>query len=173
MFQPKNNKRLSKLKRGISPLIATVLLLGFVVAGASVAFIWGKNFVSQTAQKEGSISQAELTCQKVIISIEQTNEKFILTNMGSSNIDGLIIAKRDGGKTVTKCPQDEQDLQAHPQARYCPELPIISGTNREIHDDFISKIKDDTTEIVPVVLPKGAPWSKSVPCTDKSKTIQF
>ena len=38
-------------KRGISPLIATVLIVGFTVALAAVIFTWGINFTKDTTER--------------------------------------------------------------------------------------------------------------------------
>lgn len=79
-------------KKGISPLIATVLLIGFVVAVAAVVMLWGKGFVKERAEKEGALSQAQLECNLIEIEI---NDDLSVTNIGSRTIDGFII--RNGG----------------------------------------------------------------------------
>lgn len=87
-------------KRGISPLIATVLLIGFVVAVGAVVMIWGKGFITERAQKEGALSQAQLDCNLVEIDLEGD----YIVNTGSITIGGFIIR----GNGVSK---DKEDLE--------------------------------------------------------------
>ena len=54
------NKRVNK--RGISPLIATVLLIAFAVALGAVVMNWGKNYVMTTATDAQRSGQAKQKC---------------------------------------------------------------------------------------------------------------
>lgn len=83
-------------KRGVSPLIATVLLISFAVALGSVVLNWGRNL---------DISKPGDMCSAVSIKIRNINAfeacysgsgqnmyiKFILDNPGSVDVDGLAI----------------------------------------------------------------------------------
>ena len=40
-------------KRGLSPVIATVLLVGIALVLASIVFLWAKNFIGEAVTKEG------------------------------------------------------------------------------------------------------------------------
>lgn len=55
-------KRFNKTKRGISPLIATVLLIGFVVAAFGVVMLWTRGFVEELQEKRGAEGTARLDC---------------------------------------------------------------------------------------------------------------
>ncbi len=83
-------------KRGVSPLIATVLLISFAVALGSVVLNWGRNL---------DISKPSDKCAGVDIKIRNINNaqvcysgsgsdtyiNFIIDNTGSTDIDGLGI----------------------------------------------------------------------------------
>ena len=83
-------------KKGVSPLIATILLIAFAVALGSVIMNWGLNF---NIGKENDI------CGKVGIKIRSLDAaevcysglgvngyiNFILDNIGSSDVNGLSI----------------------------------------------------------------------------------
>jgi len=83
-------------KRGVSPLIATVLLISFAVALGSVVLNWGKNL---------DISKPGDSCSGAAITIRNIGERevcysgsgsgafinFILDNSGSADIAGLGI----------------------------------------------------------------------------------
>ncbi|MFH1133789.1 MAG: archaellin/type IV pilin N-terminal domain-containing protein [Nanoarchaeota archaeon] len=49
-------------KRGVSPLIATVLLIAFAVALGAVVMSWGKNYVEGQAKNVEDKSDREITC---------------------------------------------------------------------------------------------------------------
>lgn len=51
-------------KRGISPLIATILLIGFTVALAAIIFSWGNTFIRGTKESTESMVQKEISCSK-------------------------------------------------------------------------------------------------------------
>ena len=97
-------------KRGISPLIATVLIIGFTVALGSVILVWGGDFV-RTLQ-EGSDITAEKAegCTATtldVTNIEQTAPNklnFLLENTGQSDIQSVIVRLTGdkGASSVTK-----------------------------------------------------------------------
>ena len=49
-------------KRGVSPLIATVLLIAFAVALGAVVMNWGSNFVKQQTQRAEDTTNTKLGC---------------------------------------------------------------------------------------------------------------
>src|SRR3989344_8940696 len=82
-------------KKGVSPLIATVLLISFAVALGAVVMNWGRNI---------DISKPDDKCTGVEIKSRKTDYEvcflgsgsdayinFILDNTGSVDIDGLSI----------------------------------------------------------------------------------
>lgn len=66
-------KHIFKNKQGISPLIATVLLIAFAVALGAVVMNWGKNYVTQTAMSAQQSGQAKQKCTN-------TNMKFVVVS---------------------------------------------------------------------------------------------
>ncbi len=52
-------------KKAVSPLIATVLIIGFTVALAAVVITWGSRFVQQTQEEVDITSQIGLACSKL------------------------------------------------------------------------------------------------------------
>ena len=87
-----------KGKKGLSPLIATVVLIAFAVALGAVVMSWGKTYVSNA----GLVSPKG--CSGVSIGIKEVNGaaqlkvtgsgdsgriEVILENLGSTNIEGL------------------------------------------------------------------------------------
>ena len=62
-------------KRGISPLIASVLLIGFTIAIVAMIFIWWGDFVKQKTINEGLKNDAERACMnEVEIDVKSAKE---------------------------------------------------------------------------------------------------
>jgi len=97
-------------KRGISPLIATVLLIGFTIVIVSMVFIWWGDVVKQQAIKEGLRSDAQRACMEhvkiEVKSAQETNEGLEVTinNKGSQLLRMVRFRiKTSGGEfTITK-----------------------------------------------------------------------
>lgn len=129
-------------KRGISPLIASILLIGFAIAVAVIVFTWGKGYVTETAEKEGSLSQAQLECNQVEIEITEEGK---VMNTGGVEIKGFLVRDKDGS------PIAGIDLST-----------TILGVSE------ISEFKLSPGEqVIPCVRPEGA-GAPLVPCSDKA-----
>ena len=50
------------MKKGLSPLIATVLLIGITISLASLVMVWGQALFKQTTEDTGKSAQAEINC---------------------------------------------------------------------------------------------------------------
>lgn len=90
----KRNQNLGK--KGVSPLIATVLLISLVIILIVTVIFWVKGFVNERISKEGALADAELKCTEVNLdlkNIETSNNNLIveLTNTGSEDIAGIIF----------------------------------------------------------------------------------
>ena len=56
-------------KKGISPLIATVLLIGFVIAVILLIVLWGKNYIEELAEKRGALAEKQQECLQVELDV--------------------------------------------------------------------------------------------------------
>ena len=57
-------------KRGISPLIATVLIIGFTIVLAAIAITWGTNLFKKTQEGTANSTDISLACTEVIGSLD-------------------------------------------------------------------------------------------------------
>ena len=69
-------------KRGVSPLIATVLIIGFTVALAAIIFTWGSSFVKDTTEQTSQNARSSLSCTLINYDAEFNNDCsfFIISN---------------------------------------------------------------------------------------------
>jgi flagellin-like protein len=82
-----------KSKKGVSPLIATVLLIGFAVALAAVVMTWGLGFIEQTADTTEKQTTNTLICASDLdfrIS-DVTPTSITVDNRGKIDIVSLIF----------------------------------------------------------------------------------
>lgn len=128
-------------KRGISPLIATILLIGFAIAIAAVVFTWGRGYITETAEKEGSLSQAQLECNQVEIEITEEGK---VMNTGGVEIKGFLVRDKDGAAIDDK--------------KYSYGLGVSEISEFDLDPGY---------QIIPCVRPEGA-GAPLVPCSDKA-----
>ena len=82
-------------KKGISPLIATVLLIGFAVALAAVVMTWGLDFIKSTADATESQTQNTLICASdlsfAISDVNPSEGSVTVDNRGLVDITSVIF----------------------------------------------------------------------------------
>lgn len=95
-------------KKGISPLVATVLLVGFTLALAIVVWMWAGGFLEERAQKAGKIANAEISCITdvgfSVIESCKSNNKLTITveNRKSEPLNGFTLRIEDGDNFEVK-----------------------------------------------------------------------
>jgi len=84
-----------KNKRGISPLIATVLLIGFAVALAAVVMTWGLDFIKSTADTTEQQTENTLICATelsfAISNVDLNAGTVTVDNRGQVDINSLAF----------------------------------------------------------------------------------
>ena len=87
-------------KKGISPLIATVLLIGFTVALGVMVYLWLSGTLSLQAKKgdvqcgPNDIAELEFTVPSCIVNNNELTLQ--VSNQGKKRIDGFWIAMENG-----------------------------------------------------------------------------
>ncbi len=87
-------------KKGISPLIATVLIVGLTIAMATAVMFWGRNLV-ESFQKDSELTAAtQLACSQSVglkvktLCYDGTNIKISLENTNQQEISGFNLRLR-------------------------------------------------------------------------------
>ena len=91
-------KRLKK--KGISPVVATTLLIAIVVIIGLIIFLWMRNLVGDYGEKFGK--NIELVCEEVVLGADYSEGWIYITNDGYVPVFklNLKIEEAGGYKTI-------------------------------------------------------------------------
>lgn len=157
-----------RFKKGVSPLIATVLLIAFAVSLGAVVMNWGRGYVEATAENAETQSAEKISCSMdTSIGIVQVGNKqklcidnetvpgpnlylnFTLVNTGSVDLEGVQITEIFGNKqpNVTSVKADDSISKS---GLYYDSVTLESDIVDEGDFDQLEQI-----EIAPIILVKG------------------
>lgn len=93
-------KRGSISKKGISPVVATILLVAMVIVIALIIFLWFRGIVGDYGEKFGK--NVELVCEDVKIDASYSSGTLFITNDGNVPVFkmNLIMSKPGSHQTV-------------------------------------------------------------------------
>ena len=146
-------------KRGISPLIATVLLIGFTITIAAILMIWGGNLVKERAEKISARTEAQTSCTaKVEIGLNSakcdTTEEIVkisVENKGSDIINAFRARINYDGDSETTTTYN----LLNPTSQTSLKVEYTKGTPKSV-----------------IVFPVLNKQSLSYTCSEKSKEIE-
>ena len=82
-------------KKGISPVVATILLVAIVIVIALIIFLWLRNVVGDYGEKFGK--NIELICEEVHLAASYSSPTLYLTNDGNVPVFKINVKiKREG-----------------------------------------------------------------------------
>lgn len=88
-------------KRGISPVVATVLLIALTIVLAGIVFLWARGFVSEQVEKSGK--PIDSICKEVVFDISKNGDSFDISNRGNVNIFSLDVKQiYSNGNSIVK-----------------------------------------------------------------------
>ncbi len=142
-------------KKGISPLIATILLVGLVMVLGLIFFLFVKKQIAAQTEKVDCGAQEAITVDITADCTKTDSTTTVnLKNIGKETIDGLRIVCTSGNEatspppTLINCKEGEDCPVSYNLG--CETIEILPGV-----------VKEDN---------KGNP--RFILCTDKSVTVQ-
>jgi len=96
-----------KNKKGISPLIATVLIIGFTIVLAALVITWGTKLFKSTVEQTGKTAEYSRICSTSVnieytASVSGSDTKIVASNKASQGVEGfLFVAKNSDGTNAT------------------------------------------------------------------------
>ena len=134
-------------KKGISPVIATVLLIAIVVVLALIIFLWARGFVSETIIKEGQ--NVKYACEDVVLEAEYDGYYLDIVNSGNVPVYQLDVKGVIDGEKETL----EDD-----EFNYGLSIGQSASLDLSFYEEY------DSLEIYPVLLGDASSSKKSSIC---------
>lgn len=85
-------------RNGLSPVVATVLLIGIVIVLALIIYLWARGFVSESVEKFGRA--VELSCDDVVFDAEIFGSELEVINRANVPIYGFEVKEIEEGNIV-------------------------------------------------------------------------
>ena len=143
-------------KRGVTPVIATVLLISIVIVLASIVFLWAQGFVNEGTEKFGE--PIERACDSVSfeaqVYLEDSGDYTLeVNNRANVPLYGFNI------KLI-----GEGDIRVH------KTLPQTINVGDSVKITLLSSDLNDAEDllIVPVLLGEDGERSETFPCPDSA-----
>ena len=138
-------------KRGISPLIATVLLIGFTVIIAVSIWLWYGRIVTDQFMKQGAIAQIKSDCfseiELQVLSVDASTGNIEIKNSGNKIFNGVRVLI------------DEQTPLSEKESFQPGEQKTITVTGINANNKVT---------VMPMIVRQGVPGT----CSDKKVTYQ-
>ena len=141
-------------KRGLSPIIAVVLLIILAILMSLIFFNWARSFTKEKEQKFGQ--PADIICDKTMFAaeIKQSNGEVVVTNIGNIPLYGIQLKEKNSGflKNI--------DTKYFQQGLAPGETGIINFTSGfEIEREYL---------VIPVLLTETTSYKKPYLCDERS-----
>ena len=119
--------------RGISPIIATVLLMGFMVALGAFVFQWAKDFSKESVDIVVDEVTGNVLCQETSIAVNYTAcpiTTLVLANTGYHTVYRVIVrGATEIEKDIALAPQQTQTLNIA-STNALVIIPVVREGNR-------------------------------------------
>lgn len=152
-----------KNKKGISPVIATVLLIVMVVIIALIVFLWFKELTQESITKFGG-KNIELVCDEIDFQAEYFGGTIVLTNLGNVPIYKMKMKIYEGSRYETRFFDDNWHVDGLLQGGIHPEdvsgditpqvtkiaiIPVLIGVSEGSEKEFTCDEKRHGKNIFP------------------------
>lgn len=148
-------------RRGVSPVIATVLLVLIAVILAGIILVWAQSFVGEKAQKSGE--PIETSCGRITFEAEAfaSENKIYIVNRGDVPIYGIEIRKKGLGSEIRVGLFDKKTIANG------------ESSSVDVTQSGASITAGDELVIVPIVLGESSGGTKAYTCdvSEKSEDI--
>ena len=142
-------------KRGLSPVIATVLLIGIVIVIGLIVFLWFRG-ISEEAITKFDGTNVKLVCDDIQFQAQYSSGKIFITNIGNVPIYRMKAELSGGGSfsTVTLGDSDSS----------WPNLGINQG---EVYSGSLSASGSNAAVLIPVLIGTSESGEKTYTCEER------
>jgi len=143
-------------RKGVSPIIATVLLIGMVIALALIVFVWMRALTKETITKFED-ENIELACDKVKFEANYGIGQLSVLNSGSVSIYDIKVKVSNTGATITKSVR-ESSPNSWPRFGLNPGGAFLGD---------ITGLDGDEVKLIPVLLGNSDTGKKTFTCDER------
>ena len=153
-----------KKRQGLSPVIATVLLVAIVVVIALILFLWFKGIVKESVTKFGG-ENIQLACDRVEFSADYSNGNFYISNIGNVPIYSLDleISKDKGHES-----KSIRDISTNPP---WPDFGLNQGVSYSGDLGGVANPPAEKIKVIPILMGSSEDGQKTYSC-DESSSIK-
>lgn len=147
-------KGMAQRKKGLSPVIATVLLIGIVIVMALIVFMWIRG-INEEAITKFDGKNVKLVCEDVEFDASFSNPNVLIANRGNVPIYQMKAKLSAGGSHETVNIEDNWDVGG-----------LLKGD--AVKSDVSSKISGyDTMVLIPVLAGESSEGTKTYTCEER------
>ena len=145
-----------KNKKGVSPIIASILLVVLVLIIALIVFLWLRGLTQEAVVKFDK--NVELVCDDVVFNAEYSNNKLQLTNNGNIPISNFQI------KLFTTSTKSTETKNI---SSYVPTWPIYGLQSGKSGSYSISLSGVSKITVIPILRGSTKSGEKNYVCDEK------
>jgi FlaG/FlaF family flagellin (archaellin) len=146
-----------KREGGVSPIIATILLVGIVIAMAAIIFLWLKGFVKEEGTKFNN-KNVVLVCDDVNFKASYSGGQLIVSN-AEGNVPIFRVKVKEHSSNGAYTTKDITELSSKWSSAGLNQGGVFSDSIT-----FPSGITE--ISIIPVLLAKSGTGEKTYTCAD-------
>lgn len=148
-------------KRGLSPVIATVLLIAIVVIIGLIIFLWFKGMTEERVTKFGG-ENIKLVCDKVQFDAQYTGGKIYISNIGNVPIYSFQIDIFIGG-----------DHEAQAIESLDATWPATGLDQGEAFPGTINANGADKIRVIPILIGESEEGDKTYICEESRSILEL
>ena len=126
-------------KKGVSPVIATVILIAIVIVIGLTIFLWFQGFQKDNIEKLGQ--NIKLVCDQVSFDASYSSQTIFISNKGNIPIYSFMVQFVSGGSHES---QDIRDLTS--------DFPEMGIGKEETFSEYFSDKGADNLVLIPILL---------------------
>jgi flagellin-like protein len=148
------SKKRSRSEKGLSPVIATVLLVTLTVVIALIVFLWIRGMTQETITKFGD-QNIQLVCGQVSFDASYDQDTLYISNPGNVPIFDMNIKVMGDGS--------HQTLDLREQSTSWPEVGLSQGG---VFSDASLTLSGNEIILIPVLLGDSKEGRKTYACDE-------
>ena len=150
-------KRADKNRKGLSPIIATVLLIAMTMVIALIVFLWFRGLTEEQVTKFGG-TNIKIVCDDVYFEAEYSAGTLSIINPGNVPIYGFKIKSSGYGSYTTENLKDLSDVW---------DKQFSTGLNQGIAFSDAISFSGSEIVLIPILIGNSEKGKKTYVCDEK------